>query len=682
MISATIQARAAKLFIVAVASVGLSAAALGEDAQKEAGVPAANAAEYWVSPSGSDDTGTGSPDSPFRTIRKGVKSAKAGDTVFVRKGRYEEYVWVRSGEPDKWFTISAAPGDERQVVVGVETPNVSRGCSASAAFAIKGVKYVRLKGMFCVAAYRSKGAAIAVAKSQHVEIRNCVCTGGGTSGIDANNDNFVTIDGVEAYFNGGGSAWGSGISLFEPQGKDNVLSNNICYGNYDQSPWRSDGNGIIVDVGYQNGGALLVNNVCYMNSGRGISLTKTDNCTLFNNTQVANSWFWPLQNDACEIEVRGNNSLLRNNIGVATHPKAAGMMLLDGYRDGSGKQVKVELGKVTADHNLFYNAGANFFVKILGDESMELSFADAQARIPQWAAGSLSSDPGFVDMLNHDYRLRPDSPALKAGATVAEAAADILGKPRAQDVCSLGAYEGAQTTARAALPTPGVAIAPGENEQAINALLANTYDLDWDGMLYGFGKLLPEELPLQIDVEGPRKADFVTYKGRFVLKDLLDQVAKEHQVRLVLHQPADCRDLPTSPLSISKQLALAEGQSADEQACVRRLLRAGVYTDTEERPKIAFADLIPSLEAALGVKITADKPVPADQKFEMNTANMRLSAVLTDIAGRLGVQFTLARQDLFADAAKVQSLALNQPVGGNNGTSLTGLVLEPQGLVS
>ena len=210
------------------------------------------AAEYWVSASG-DNAAKGSQDQPFRTIQRGVQAAAPGDTVYVRAGRYEEHVNVtagKSGEPGKWLTIAAAPGEERLPVVGTEEPRIDVSGSESSAFALRGVKYVRIRGFRCLAAYRGRGSGIGAKDCEHIEILNCVVSGGGQGGIDANQCNFVTIDGVEAFFNGGGTGWSSGISLLDLRSKENVVRNCILYGNDDNSSHRTDGNGIIIDNAY------------------------------------------------------------------------------------------------------------------------------------------------------------------------------------------------------------------------------------------------------------------------------------------------------------------------------------------------------------------------------------------------------------------------------------------------
>ena len=626
------------------------------------------AAEFWVSPWG-DDRGPGSRDRPFQTIQRGVNAAAAGDTVFVRAGHYEEHVKVsapKSGALHKWITICAAPGEERQPIVGTEEPRIDVSGSDSSAFALQGAKYVRIRGFRCVAPYRGRGSGIGARNCEHIEILNCVVSGGGQGGIDANQCNFVTIDGVEAFFNGGGTGWSSGISLLDLRSKENIVRNCIVYGNYDNSSYRTDGNGIIIDNGYTQGGALLINNLAFMNGGKGICSTRSDDCTFLNNTSVANCWQLNQQASAHELSIRGARNLVQNNIGVGLWPKAAGMPVLPEYSGPMGN-VKIDPNTITCHHNLFFNPHTAACVVLAGDRTQPFTLAQLEEKMPRWAGASLSVDPGFVDAQNLDFRLRPDSPALKAGVTAAEATTDLLVRARAKDgVCSLGCYEGGTPTGPVDRPEPGVEIAVGQDAGAIQALLANRYDLDWHGMLWGWGKLLPEELPLAVEVLGPRKADFLNLSGSFVLGELLSRMAREHQVRLVLRQPADSKGLPAGPHTISRRLSICSGADANEQAFVRRCLRVCVWTQ-DDRGVIPFAKLAPALSAALGLRIVSEPPIPPERKFAMTTLNMPLDSFLTDLARRMDLRFTLSHDDPLADAARAQEAALDHPFGHENG---------------
>jgi hypothetical protein len=106
----------------------------------------ANAATLYVDVNGVD-TNTGSSDKPFRTIQKGVDTAKPGDSVFVRKGTYYELVDIRnSGSSGHPITIEGelGTGGERLSIIDgstsitgwVEAPEIGAGVykKSSAAF--------------------------------------------------------------------------------------------------------------------------------------------------------------------------------------------------------------------------------------------------------------------------------------------------------------------------------------------------------------------------------------------------------------------------------------------------------------------------------------------------------------------------------------------------------------------
>ncbi|HUT91983.1 MAG TPA: right-handed parallel beta-helix repeat-containing protein [Thermoguttaceae bacterium] len=538
--------------------------------------------------------------------------------------------------------------------------------SMSSAFSLRKVQYVRLQGFYCVAPYRGRGSAIGAGNSQYIEIINCVATGGGQGGVDANHCDHVMIDGVEAFFNGGGTAWSSGISLLEPKSKDNVVRNCVCYGNYDNSSYRSDGNGIIIDNAYNEGGALLVNNLCYMNGGKGICSTRSDNCTFLNNTCVANCWQPNQQDKAHELSVRGANNVVRNNIAVSMLPDGVGMQALLNYSGPTGK-VEIDPNGIRCDHNLFFNPQSDACVAVSGNRRMVLGLAELKETMPNWGGDSWHGDPGFVDLGNLDFRLRSDSPALKGGIASAEVPSDLLGRPRpASGACSFGCFEGSHSGPAGPYPQPGVEIADGQDGQAIALLLNNEYEFEWHGMLWGFGKLLPEELPLQIEIQGPRRADFLNLSGRYVLRDLLDQLARKHRVRLVLRQPDECRGLSTTPHTITSWLSVRDGADVDERAFVHRRLQTYLWTDDADG-KTPLVTLLPAMSAATGIRIDTETPLPADWSCPMITRNMKLSTALDDLARRMSVRFILSRQDPLAEDGAGQTVELGRPFGQENG---------------
>lgn len=76
--------------------------------------------QYYVSPTGNDNTGNGSIKSPWKTIIKANKSLKAGDTLFLRGGTYRETLKpLSSGTKDKPITYSAYQ-NEKVIISGTD----------------------------------------------------------------------------------------------------------------------------------------------------------------------------------------------------------------------------------------------------------------------------------------------------------------------------------------------------------------------------------------------------------------------------------------------------------------------------------------------------------------------------------------------------------------------------------
>jgi hypothetical protein len=74
----------------------------------------AHGATYFVSPTGSDSSTTGSIDAPYKTIGKAVTMSVAGDTIYLRGGTYSLSATVtisKSGSSSSRFHLIAYPDD-------------------------------------------------------------------------------------------------------------------------------------------------------------------------------------------------------------------------------------------------------------------------------------------------------------------------------------------------------------------------------------------------------------------------------------------------------------------------------------------------------------------------------------------------------------------------------------------
>ena len=75
---------------------------------------------YYVSEQG-EDSNLGSLESPFRTIQKAVDTMKAGDTCYIREGRYHEAINFDNLQGEEGSPIRIlAYNNERVVIDGSE----------------------------------------------------------------------------------------------------------------------------------------------------------------------------------------------------------------------------------------------------------------------------------------------------------------------------------------------------------------------------------------------------------------------------------------------------------------------------------------------------------------------------------------------------------------------------------
>ncbi|MEP1612671.1 MAG: right-handed parallel beta-helix repeat-containing protein [Roseobacter sp.] len=70
--------------------------------------------DIFVSPTGSDESGTGARETPFKTPTHALSIAFPGDTIYLRPGRYAPFEILVSGATGNPITITTLPGEERR----------------------------------------------------------------------------------------------------------------------------------------------------------------------------------------------------------------------------------------------------------------------------------------------------------------------------------------------------------------------------------------------------------------------------------------------------------------------------------------------------------------------------------------------------------------------------------------
>ena len=109
-----------------------------------AALPAAFAAEIYVSPSGSD-SGSGGQSSPLKSIQAAVDKAAAGDIIYLRAGTYSPTTNIqikKSGTSAAPITL-AAYGSESVTIDGEGLPGTPYPLDASLPNAERGILHVQ-----------------------------------------------------------------------------------------------------------------------------------------------------------------------------------------------------------------------------------------------------------------------------------------------------------------------------------------------------------------------------------------------------------------------------------------------------------------------------------------------------------------------------------------------------------
>lgn len=389
---------------------------------------------YYVATTGSD-SGAGTASSPWKTIGRAMnEDLRPGDEVVVRAGTYREAVTVdEGGSAAGHVTLRSETPGGAKIVAPSHGPN---GINIVA-------DYVTVEG-FDVSGSAHHG--INGQHVHHVKVKDNISHDNGASGISFAWSEFMEIEGNVTH-NNASSGWYSGISVYQSrnitgdtttEGFRTIIRNNVSYENVTETGAHTDGNGIIIDdyQSTQTSGhpnytypSLVENNLVYLNGGKGIQVTWSDNVTVRNNTawhnnqDNLNSGTW--RGELSNAQSSGNSWI--NNIAVADPTVNSNNRAIDNTSYGGYRNEDV-----VWVNNLTFNGQA-------GQASVR---TDGNNPGPSAQNGNLLGvDPEFLNApLN--FELRPGSPAVDAGtSTYGLAATDLEGSARASGPVDLGAIE-------------------------------------------------------------------------------------------------------------------------------------------------------------------------------------------------------------------------------------------------
>jgi hypothetical protein len=399
------------------------------------------AANYFVAPWGNDGYSGLSWDSAFVTLQHAADIVVPGDSVFAESGAYVGFDLRTSGTMSLPI-VFIGYGDTTTIITqNNETPD---------GINIENADWVVIDGFYVVGIQR---AGIRVAVSEHVVVKNNVCSNNGTWGIFTGFADFAVIENNLCMYSQQEHGIYFSNSADHPTIRYNTCHHNNANGIHMNGDESMGGDGLITDatvegnIIYENGQAggsgincdgvadsKIFNNLLYMNHASGISLYRIDasagsyNTKVFNNTIInASDGRWCLN-----INNGSYADTVYNNILINLHTWRGSIAI-----DASS------LSDFCSDYNIVVNRMSNDG----GNTSMSL----AQWQVLGYDLNSFLADPLdsiFTDWSGGDYHLQDNSQAIDAGTDLVSLVVqyDLDGVIRPQGAgYDIGAYEKLQT---------------------------------------------------------------------------------------------------------------------------------------------------------------------------------------------------------------------------------------------
>jgi hypothetical protein len=360
------------------------------------------AADYYVSTGGSDSN-SGSSGSPWRTIQKAADSAKAGDTVYVQQGTYDQRVSL------------ANSGNSGNRIVFKSSPR--RTATVDGGFDIR-VDYVHVEGFKITAS----GDAVRVS-GDYIELIDNYFYNVGKNAIsgDGSNSQNVHIADNHIYHSQAG-IWVQGDSWLV---ENNEIERLYNYGNDDCDNIRFFGDNHVFRNNFLHGtqpseiGGAHVD--CYQTWCKGTRNILFENERCFDFHQV-------LMTEACygtDGDFTFKNCIFVHDLHYAgggyglfikgiSGVNAINNLFAD-LRYRAYYQTNAESGAKNAivKNNIFYDCGNSYTgldSSSVGDYNLVYDCSN-----PEGGPNDIRADPLFVDYDNRNFSLQPNSPACGAG---------------------------------------------------------------------------------------------------------------------------------------------------------------------------------------------------------------------------------------------------------------------------
>lgn len=361
------------------------------------------------------------------TLRGILTTLKPGDVVTLADGEYLGGFEIKAaGEKGAPIVIKAA-GDKAVFRGGKDCVNILGD-------------YVELEG---IKAFGAERAGVRV-HANYDAVRKCVCSDNGVWGIFSGFAEGIMVEDNECY----GSKKEHGIYLSN-SADHAVVRRNHCYNNgrcgiqFNGDPAIPGGDGIMSfnliegNILHDNANSLNLtcvadslvrNNLFYHQNTKAIALWDTlagyqysaKRNVIVNNTIIVDR----CTRECIQIRRGATGNVIRNNIFVT---RFQALVVEPSCVEGT-----------VIDHNLYFGSIEPERFMWAGEYR---DIEDMQK--DGYCKGDIEGDPLFVDSTNADFRLKPASPAIGAGALEAKAGdTDLAGNPRVTNgKIDMGAYQ-------------------------------------------------------------------------------------------------------------------------------------------------------------------------------------------------------------------------------------------------
>jgi hypothetical protein len=385
---------------------------------------------YYVAING-NDSNPGSEAQPFRTIAKGASLLAPGDTLLVKPGTYAESLMYNIPSGTDWnkpVTIKAYDPANRPIIK--PNPGADRVLHFQT-YRGQVQRYIVVDGFVLDAANTTYDTVKITVGANHIrlmnsEVKNAPNQGILTSELGSDYNEFINLD---IHDNGNDTQFDHGLYIST---SGNVIDHCLIHHNA--------GYGIHIysgDPAYKPNNNVAKNNTLYDGQGRhgGMIISVGDGNLAYNNLLYNTPTGIEVGYDASNSKVynnvvyglTGGTSGASNGIGIFVYSNGTSSIYNNIVSKNSGVGIRnLAAGTTLIKNNLAYQ------------NSQDISNGG-----PATMSGNITGrDPLFINVASHDYHLQAGSPAIDAGATVAEAQADADGIARPQGAAyDIGAYE-------------------------------------------------------------------------------------------------------------------------------------------------------------------------------------------------------------------------------------------------